>query len=215
MTEIVLVRHGQANAQATTEEGYDQLSDLGRQQARWLGEYFEKNAGPFDRVICGTLNRQIDTAKEMGQSPDQDPRLNELRYYATAKALESAHQIKMPQVETDFKNHLPVLMRYWHKGLIEDAPETFEQFHMRIVTILSELAVKGGRSLVVTSGGAIGMVMQQVLDLNISTLSKVMLSIHNSSFHTIKLVDETLMLAGFNATPHLDGPKRAHARSFV
>ncbi len=39
MSKITLIRHGQANNTATDEAGYDRLSDLGRQQARWLGEY--------------------------------------------------------------------------------------------------------------------------------------------------------------------------------
>ena len=36
MGEIILVRHGQA---AFASDNYDQLTDLGWQQARWLGEH--------------------------------------------------------------------------------------------------------------------------------------------------------------------------------
>ena len=39
MSVITFIRHGQANSSATTEEGYDNLSDLGKTQARWLGEH--------------------------------------------------------------------------------------------------------------------------------------------------------------------------------
>ena len=38
MGEIVLIRHGQANSHATTEEDYDRLSPLGHDQARWVGQ---------------------------------------------------------------------------------------------------------------------------------------------------------------------------------
>ena len=41
MPHITLVRHGQANSDAKDEDGYDKLSDLGHQQARWLGEHFD------------------------------------------------------------------------------------------------------------------------------------------------------------------------------
>ena len=37
LAELTLVRHGQASFGAAN---YDQLSDLGMQQSRWLGEYF-------------------------------------------------------------------------------------------------------------------------------------------------------------------------------
>ena len=37
MGELTLIRHGQANSGATTEEDYDRLSDLGHTQARLLG----------------------------------------------------------------------------------------------------------------------------------------------------------------------------------
>ena len=43
MVELTIVRHGQANTGATDEKSYDKLSDLGRQQARWLGEHFAGN----------------------------------------------------------------------------------------------------------------------------------------------------------------------------
>jgi len=215
LTEIILVRHGQANAQATTEEGYDQLSDLGRQQSRWLGEYLSDNSDEFDRVLSGTLNRQIDTGVEMGHKPTQDKRLNELRYYATAQILETEHDIPMPQSEADYTTHLPILMRYWQRGKIKDAPESYQEFQMRILHVISELCSKGGRSLVITSSGVIGMVLTQILELNVASQSKLMLSIQNTSYHSIKLVDGSLFLTGFNATPHLDGAERANSRSFV
>ena len=47
MGEVVLVRHGQANSGATDEESYDRLSDLGHQQARWLG------------IICATAKARL------------------------------------------------------------------------------------------------------------------------------------------------------------
>jgi hypothetical protein len=37
----------------------------------------------------------------------------------------------------------------------------------------------------------------------------------NSSLHRMDHVHDTLMLGTFNATPHLDLPDRAHARTFI
>ena len=74
MTEIILVRHGQANSHAKDEASYDRLSDLGRQQAAWLGDHMRRTNPHFDHVVTGTLTRQADTARAMGlRSP---PRTN-------------------------------------------------------------------------------------------------------------------------------------------
>jgi bisphosphoglycerate-dependent phosphoglycerate mutase len=63
MTELLLIRHGQAKAAATDEASYDRLSDLGRQQAVWLGEWLDSTGQSFDRIAHGSLSRQRDTAR--------------------------------------------------------------------------------------------------------------------------------------------------------
>ena len=60
MSVLYLFRHGQAG----TRENYDSLSDLGRQQARALGEDLARQGIRFDRVIAGGLQRQQETARE-------------------------------------------------------------------------------------------------------------------------------------------------------
>ena len=47
MTHITLIRHGQANTHATTAEDYDRLSELGQQQAAWLGQYLHETQAQF------------------------------------------------------------------------------------------------------------------------------------------------------------------------
>jgi len=216
MAEIILVRHGQANSHATDEESYDRLSDLGRQQARWLGEHMQGTNPHFDQVITGTLSRQADTAREMGYGIDaQDPRFDELSYFAIANALEAEHAIPVPASPQDFAAHLPKLLDHWERDVIAAAPERFDAFRSRITTSLEELCQKKGRILVVTSGGVIGMVLRHTLGLQNGSTAKIMLQIMNSSFHRLEFVHGQLMLGAFNATPHLDPPDRAHARTYV
>src|SRR5574338_357101 len=62
MSLVYLVRHAQASFGA---KDYDRLSELGRQQARWLGGYFAERGLRFARVLSGTLARQQDTAREL------------------------------------------------------------------------------------------------------------------------------------------------------
>lgn len=61
MSRIYLVRHGQAG----TREAYDSLSNLGKRQARLLGEYFLSEGIQFTAAFSGTLARQAQTAIEV------------------------------------------------------------------------------------------------------------------------------------------------------
>ncbi len=58
MSRLYLVRHGQAG----TREAYDALSEVGRRQARLLGEYFVSEGIQFAAAYSGALARQQETA---------------------------------------------------------------------------------------------------------------------------------------------------------
>ena len=61
MSSVYLIRHGQAG----TRDNYDSLSELGRAQARRLGEYFAAEGIEFKTAISGALRRQRETAAEV------------------------------------------------------------------------------------------------------------------------------------------------------
>ncbi len=61
MSRLYLVRHGQAG----TRKSYDSLSDLGRRQARMLGQYFVSEKIHFAAAYSGALVRQEGTAAEV------------------------------------------------------------------------------------------------------------------------------------------------------
>jgi broad specificity phosphatase PhoE len=61
MSRVYLVRHGQAG----TRKAYDSLSELGRRQARLLGEYFVSEKLCFAKAYSGALERQWETAQEV------------------------------------------------------------------------------------------------------------------------------------------------------
>src|SRR5260370_40067352 len=68
MGVLLLVRHGQASMGAAD---YDQLSELGRRQARATGTRLAGADPAIDRVTCGALTRQRDTTAEiMAMMPD-------------------------------------------------------------------------------------------------------------------------------------------------
>lgn len=216
MAELIFVRHGQANSLATDEASYDKLSDLGRTQAKWLGEHLAETNPHFDRVLTGTLSRQVETARAMGYDTlTQDPRLNELSYFNLAHAAAAEHGLPVPESTADYVGHLPQLMELWARGALESVPERYSDFSSRVAEVIEEECAAAGRALIVTSGGVIGMAVTKVLGLDINATAKVMLQIANASMHRLQFIHSTLVLSGFNATPHLDLPERSHARTHV
>ena len=210
MGEIILVRHGQANSGATDEESYDKLSDLGHQQARWLGDYIRDRERPFDKVISGSLRRHRETAAGMGHDePLIDARLNEMDYLNLGKSLQEVHGVPFPGPK-DFAAHVPQVMQAWHQAEIM-GNETFASFEERVTSVLQEAAQPGVRVLCVTSGGVIGMIIRHLLDLDPTRMAHILLPIMNTSIHRVHVIPQGPILSGFNAIPHLDRPDRAHA----
>ncbi len=64
MSTVYLVRHGQAG----TRDAYDYLSELGKRQARLLGEHFVSQGIRFASAYSGALLRQQQTAAEISAS---------------------------------------------------------------------------------------------------------------------------------------------------
>jgi len=61
LSNVYFVRHGQAG----TRDAYDSLSELGRRQARLLGEHFVSQGVEFGAAYVGALARQRQTAEEV------------------------------------------------------------------------------------------------------------------------------------------------------
>jgi broad specificity phosphatase PhoE len=78
LSNIYLVRHGQAG----TRDDYDRLSDVGRYQARLLGEYFASQGLVFSAAYSGFMRRQQETGAEVqavftqrgARFPDLEPK---------------------------------------------------------------------------------------------------------------------------------------------
>lgn len=217
MSHITLIRHGQANTGARDEVSYDKLSPLGHQQAQWLGEYLSVNGPHHPRVFCGTLTRHLETAQAMGVSDGivQDARLNELEYFTLAELLEQQHGIEIPVEREGFIDHLPTVFSAWQDGKIKNPPETFEAFHTRVSTALSDIAQGDGPALVVSSGGLIAMAMRQSLGLDIPAMARVALAIMNTSMHRLFPIGDHMSPVLFNAVPHLDLPDRQYAQTHL
>ncbi len=216
MSHITLVRHGQANTEARDEHSYDKLSDLGHQQARWLGAHLTETRAHHPRVYCGTLVRHVETANSMGlKNPVQDARLNEIEYFALAQMFQDQHGVPIPRDREGFVAHLPRTFNAWAKGEIKDAPETFEEFEARVSDALRDIGTEGGPAIVVTSGGLISMIVRQAMGLDIPAMARVALAIMNTSMHRFYPIGTHLSPVLFNAVPHLEAPDRQFAQTHL
>ncbi len=217
MSQITLVRHGQANTGARDEASYDKLSDLGHQQARWLGNHLRDTGYHYSRIYSGTLTRHVETAQSMGFTANmvQDPRLNEMQYFSLAKALEEQFGEPVPTEREDFAENVVKVFSAWSDGRISQPYETWEEFQSRTQAALKDIAAGEGPALVVTSGGVIGMIMQYCLDLDPKATARIVLATMNSSLHRLYLMGNVISPDLFNAVPHLEAKDRRFAQTHL
>jgi len=213
-----MVRHGQAQTGAADEASYDLLSELGQQQAGWLGTYLAASAHGVTRVASGTMRRQRQTADlvagAVGLPVEEDPRLNEFNYFALSDSMKERHALDLPTSRAGFLEHLPQVMLAWSEGRIDCPDESFADYQARVHEVLEEAEARPG-TMLVTSGGIIGMAMRHVLALDIEAFSHILLQTNNSSLHRYEVEFGQRRLLTFNATPHLDPVGREGARTFV
>jgi len=210
MSTITLVRHGQPNSTAKDELSYDRLSDLGHEQAKWLGDHFRDTQAHHTRLYTGTLRRHIETADGLATdlAPVRDARLNELEYFTLGQLLSDQHGIPFPTEQPEFIDHLPTVFQHWKDDKLEGAPETYAQFQTRITDVLAEIAAGSGPALVVTSGGLIAHVFGQQMELSVAATARTAIAIFHTSLHQFHPIGDHLSPLLFNATPHLDTPTR-------
>lgn len=220
MAVLYLVRHGQASF---TAENYDCLSELGYQQSAWLGEYFAARGIVFSRAVCGTLQRQRQTARAvldaMGQplGAVENAGWNEYSGDALYRAYhgEGWSKARARGDVREFYRTLKAALADWSQDrLAGPLPETWAEFGARVRSALDaacddlpgEAAV-----LAATSGGAIGRAIADLLGAPPQTAIELNLQFRNSGFCEIFFSPRAKRMVSFNCVPHLDRVERRHA----
>ncbi|MEM9267434.1 MAG: histidine phosphatase family protein [Pseudomonadota bacterium] len=217
MGQITLVRHGQASFGT---DDYDRLSPLGHDQSAWLGGYFTQTETRFDLAVHGTLRRHRETLAGMmhcldGVDVSEDARLNEMDYDGLLHAMLAKTGEAVPHSRAGFVDLMPRLMVAWSKGELSNQTESYAHFEQRVWEVIQEVVRADRNVLLVTSGGVIGTVLRRVLGLSPEGGTELMLNIYNASFHHFTYEFGGLRLAQFNGQPHLTGPDKEHARTYV
>jgi broad specificity phosphatase PhoE len=215
VAELLIIRHGQASFGA---ENYDVLSDLGRAQSRAAGGCLRSIGWIPDRVLTGTLDRQIDTATEMGFDPvtEKHTGLNE---YDFGNLLEARFRGNVPDmVKGDRKVHFRTLRETvfaWQKDEIENPSETWAQFAARVdAARAAAVDTEAKRVLVVSSGGVIGQMVAASMQAPVAHMMNLNLQIKNAAMTRFMFSGSLFSLNEFNATPHYATPEGAKLMSY-
>ena len=216
MAKLVLVRHAQASL---TSDNYDQLSKLGYQQSELLGKHLANISLKPDQLICGSLQRHIETTEIFSSSlPSNfdlkiDERWNEFDFKTLLRTYIANHYSKPIAFNknTEPKEFFIILkraMHAWANGkLADDQMESWEDFSARILGALNDILSQTNKSDVVvitSSGGAISMALRHILDLNSDKLIDINFQIKNASFSSFEIKKDRFVLSSFNQTPHLE-----------
>jgi broad specificity phosphatase PhoE len=222
MIRIFFFRHGQAGPR----EHYDELSELGREQARRLGEWIQAEKLRFDIVRSGELRRQRMTA-EIAVGPASvvpDLRWNEFdldgvyaaiaprlaaadpdfrqRYDELALLLASGDRaVHRRWTDTDTK-----VVRAWVEGRFPDAEvESWSAFVSRVLAAGGELlqAPAGAQIAVFTSATPIAIWVAQALALQPVKIMELAGASLNTAVTVLHARDGRVWLTSFNGVPHL------------
>ena len=233
MSEIFFVRHGQASLGA---KNYDQLSELGQQQALWLGEHYRQRNVQFDRVITGDMHRHKQTLAGIEEGLGQrfessiDPGFNEFHFrpIMAMYARREDPEVEVPRTARQFFGILRGTMRAWIDGQLDadiaqyDAQqgsqtETWLDFNQRVSRALDDVrkGPRGERVLIVSSGGPKALAMKRVMGLSDDAAIELMMQIRNTSTTRFNYNAERISLAAFNLLSHLEEGDRHHSITIV
>jgi broad specificity phosphatase PhoE len=220
MPTVLLVRHGQASFGT---EDYDVLSEAGHRQAGVVAASLAERGYRADRLICGTLRRQRDTAAAFTAlgAPDLeiDPRWDEydseeiLRHHSDAAVGLEHHGDGEPVTNRSFQTILEAAQAQWVDHA-ERSPtaQTWPDFSAASPAALADLAAtlaSGQTAIVVTSGGTIGALLCNLWNAPSTLFPALNRVTVNTSITKLAVGSTGTNVISFNDHSHLESVDRA------
>ncbi len=234
MGVLVLVRHGQASF---LSENYDQLSPLGKEQARHLGEYLVRHDITFDEAYSGPLHRQRDTGAIVAAAfeaagrpfprmqvldglmefPAEQlavkffPRLleDEAQVREWMMQFQSAHDVA--EKSKYFQKAFEVLMAKWADGVyVDDEILPWTGFIGKVDDALRQMTEdkpNGRRIIAFTSGGVTAVALQRALDTSADVTTQLAWMLRNGALTEFLFTKGRFSLSAFNDVPHMPSPE--------
>lgn len=234
MGQIYLVRHGQASFGSAN---YDQLSELGLEQARLLGEWFANSRQQFHRVVTGDMRRHRQTADAcIGRLPKAqlvqtdwltDPGFNEYDHHevlirhrpdfadpeVVKRFLASAANAK-----TAFQEIFEMAMVRWMSGQHDaDYRESWPAFRSRCTAALQRVvegAEKSQSIIIFTSGGTISVICQHLLGLADRQAAQLSWTLANCAVTKLFYQRDRISLGYLNNYAHLEWLGQPHTVTY-
>ncbi len=224
MSEILLVRHGQASFGTGN---YDALSELGLRQAVRLGHYLVNAGYRLDGIYCGNLQRQIQTAAAVIQCYSaaglptlplvQDPGFNEMdsegqiQRFAPRLAQTDARVATLLQTaggdKKAFQKLLRIVFGHWLEGTLTDGGlESWPGFKAEVLRALGavrEAQGRGATSIIFTSGGVIATLVADVLAMPDTAVYSVYEPVINCSITRLLCSSSRISLSSYNEYSYL------------
>ncbi|TGL51708.1 histidine phosphatase family protein [Leptospira kemamanensis] len=231
MSYLYLVRHGQADRLG---KNYDQLTELGWNQAKLLGDYFKSQRIEFDSVYTGSLNRQKQTAEAIIKSftndrfciPDPvedsawdefDSRMwlgiaakirNTNEHFANLyESYKHAWEEGKEETRRYFQELIQLVLADWVNGVWDPVePYTFTEYVEKVSLGPKHIPNDVKSTLVVSSSTPIAIMMGLSCKMNPKEFPIFMKSILNSSLSVFRRENNHWEPVCWNATPHLQDP---------
>jgi len=230
MSSLALVRHAQASFFA---DDYDQLSPLGHQQARLLGEFWGRSGLQIDEIYVGPRQRHQQTAmavaagfQQVGRPSPQPIVLQELDEYDLSGVLKclapnlaksnsefaalierQRHGVTSEEQVRNFQRMFEPLMLHWQSAREScEGVESWPAFRARVERGLKVMTGSSsrGRSIVAfSSGGFIGTAAQLVLGAPARAALELNWRIRNAAVTEFVFTRERITLDTFNCFTHL------------
>lgn len=230
MSELIIVRHGQASF---LSGNYDQLSELGAEQTRLLGEFWAAQGIRAARFVVGPRKRHQQSADailaalaDADLAPMEvvdDDRLDEFDWdglyrYASStlaerdpaigalkQAFESAPDITAKR--RTIQHYMEAVTAQWAAGTFhEDGLETWDEFRSRVhiaVKLHTRDLPSGSRVVLVTSGGVAAASAGHVLGLDAGRTLGLIWTLRNGALVEYLFGGDRISLSSFNNAPHL------------
>ena len=224
MGQIYLVRHGQASFGSAD---YDQLSELGSEQARLLGEWFTHCNQKFHRVVTGDMKRHRQTAdaciavlpkaSRVDTEWQTDADFNEYDHHEVMirhrPDFADSEVVRRFIMETangkrKFQREFEHAMARWMSGQHDaDYREPWPVFRGRCIAALARLVDSAGASqniVVFTSGGTIATLCQHVLGISDRQMAELNWSLVNCAVTKLFYRSDRITLSYLNNFAHLE-----------
>jgi broad specificity phosphatase PhoE len=225
MAEIFLIRHGQASF---GKADYDQLSEKGYAQAKQLGASWLNHAKP-SIWLSGSMKRHQQTAQSFFEGAglprtafEIDDGFNEFDHLQVLHRLkpEWEERTVMAKALAEHAHPASAFQRYFEEAVVrwvsgefdEEYTETWSSFRDRTLAafqrVVDRLQVNGEspqakRTVIFTSGGPIGAIVGEVLNLSIKDTFAINSVLANTSVTKLLSSKQRTSLSYLNNYSHL------------